>query len=157
MRSLSSYLLLMFMIMFWLFRIVVAFTATMGMNFAFKPLEMNMEIILLFVTLLSILLVGKRKLIGAILYLISYGLYFGIDFYNIIMGIINETGDLIIYTNALTSFIGIALPVAVLFNLLFDKARTAHPVDKKTDWFYKGNEYDRKIDERADQNQYRNY
>jgi len=28
-------------------------------------------------------------------------------------------------------------------------------VDKQTDWFYKNKEYDRKLDERADKNQYR--
>lgn len=157
MRSLSSYLLLMFMVMFWIFRIVVAFTATMGIDIGFIPLDMNIEIILLFVTVLCIGLVGKRKLIGAIIYVIAYGLYFGVDLYNIVMGILNGNATLTSYSNALTSFIGMAIPIAVLFNLLIDKNRTAHPVDKKTDWFYKNEQFDRNIDERADQNQYRNY
>ena len=82
MRSLASYLLLFFMIMFWLFRIVVTFTATLGIEFGFTPININFEMVLLFVTLLSILLVAKRKLIGTILYLISYGMYFGVDIYN---------------------------------------------------------------------------
>lgn len=157
MRSLSSYLLLMFMVMFWIFRIVVAFTATMGIDIGFIPLDMNIEIILLFVTVLCIGLVGKRKLLGAIIYVIAYGLYFGVDLYNIVMGILNGNATLTSYSNALTSFIGMAIPIAVLFNLLIDKNRTAHPVDKKTDWFYKNEQFDRNIDERADQNQYRNY
>ena len=40
-------------------------------------------------------------------------------------------------------------------NVLLDKNRKAHPVDKKTVWFYKNEQYDRKFDERADRNQYR--
>lgn len=87
MRSLASYLLLIFMIMFWIFRIVVAFTASMGINIGIVPINMNMEVILLFITIPSIILVAKRKLIGAILYLASYGAYFGVDLYNTVIGI----------------------------------------------------------------------
>lgn len=157
MRSMASYLLVIFMVMFWIFRIVVAFTANMGINIGFVPMNMNMEIILLFVTIVSIILVGKRKLTGAILYLISYGAYFGVDFYNIVMGIMNGSTTLVEYSRAMVSFIGIVIPIAVFFNLLIDKNRMANPVDKKTDWFYKGEQFDRKLDERADKNQYRNY
>lgn len=157
MRSMPSYLLLIFMVMFWIFRIVVAFTTSLGMSIGFSPLNMNIEIILLFVTMLSIGLVGKRKLIGALTYLISYGAYFGMDLYNTIMGIIQGSTTLTDYTNATVSFIGVILPIAVFFNMLIDKNRTNHPVDKKTDWFYKNEEYDRNIDQRADQNEYRNY
>ncbi len=49
------------------------------------------------------------------------------------------------------------LPIAVVFNMLIDKNRTNHPIDKKTDWFYKNEQYDRKLDKRLDQNEYRNY
>lgn len=157
MRSLTSYLLLIFMVMFWIFRLIVAFTTAMGIDFGFTPINMNFEIVLLFVTLLCIALVGKRKLIGSILYLIAYGAYFGIDLYNIVTNIINGTGALTDYTRAFVSFIGMVIPVAVFFNMLIDKNRMAHPVDKKTDWFYKNEEFDRKIDSRADTNQYRNY
>lgn len=157
MRSMPSYLLLMFMVMFWIFRIVVAFTTSLGMSIGFVPLNMNIEIILLFVTMLSIGVVAKRHLIGAIIYLVSYGAYFGMDLYNTIMGIVQGATTLTDYTNVIVSFIGIVLPLAVFFNMLVDKNRTNHPVDKKTDWFYKNEQYDRNIDERADQNEYRNY
>lgn len=90
MRSLASYLLVIFMVMFWIFRIIVAFTTSMGINIGIVPMDMNMEIILLFVTIPSIILVVKRKLIGAILYLISYGAYFGMDLYNTVMGIMRR-------------------------------------------------------------------
>ena len=155
MRSVLSYLLLMFMVMFWIFRIVVAFTDTMGIDFAFKPISINAEIILLFLVIPCVLLVGKRKLIGSILYLIIYGAYFGVDLYNIVMSVMD--GGIIDTARSMAAFIGVVLPIAVFFNLLIDKNRTANPVDKKTDWFYKNEEFDRKIDERADRNEYRNY
>ena len=49
----------------------------------------------------------------------------------------------------------IIIPIAVLIDLLLDKGRMAHPVDKKTDWFYKNEQFDRKMDDRADKNNYR--
>lgn len=158
MRSLASYLLLIFMVMFWVFRLVVAFTTSMGIDIGFDPINMNIEIILLFITILSWVLVAKRKLLGAILYLISYGAYFGVDLYATVMNIVNgATITLTQYTRAMVSFIGMIIPIAVFFNMLIDKNRSAHPVDKKTDWFYKNKEFDRNIDSRADQNEYRNY
>ena len=47
------------------------------------------------------------------------------------------------------------LAIAVLLDLLVDKNRKLNPKDKKTDWFYKNEEYDRKLDDRADKNNYR--
>ena len=155
MKSLASYLLVMFMAMFWTFRIVVAFTFTLGIEIGFEPLSLNIEIILLFVTLLSMILVIKRKLLGALIYLISYGMYFGVDLYNNVMPIIDGSANLMSYTSTMISFIAMIIPIAVLFELLLDKNRKAHPVDKKTDWFYKNEQYDRKLDERADKNNYR--
>lgn len=157
MRSMASYLLLIFMVMFWVFRLIVAFTSSIGQDIGFAPMNINVEIVLLFITLVSIALVGKRKLIGAIIYLASYGFYFGVDLYNIVMAILAGSNTLVDYTNAMVSFIGVVLPVSVFFNMLIDKNRTNHPVDKKTDWFYKNEQFDRKLDERADKNQYRNY
>ena len=53
------------------------------------------------------------------------------------------------------SIIGIILPIAVLADLLLDKGRKANPKDKKTDWFYNNEQFDRKLDERSDKNNYR--
>ena len=150
MKSVGSYLLVFFM------AIIVAFAATMGLNFAFQPLNQTMEIILLFVTLLCIILVVKRKLLGGIIYLIGYGMYFGVDIFNTVKALMNGvTLEITQYAVILMSFIGIVLPICVVFELLLDKNRKAHPVDKKTDWFYKNEQFDRKLDERADKNNYR--
>ena len=53
------------------------------------------------------------------------------------------------------ALIAIALPIAAVFDILLDKTRTKNPVNKETDWFYKNEQYDRKLDERADKNNYR--
>ena len=52
---------------------------------------------------------------------------------------------------------GLILAFCVFFDLLVTKIRKRDPKDKKTDWFFKNEQYDRKYDERADKNQYRNY
>lgn len=157
MKNLSTWLLVMFMVMFWAFRIVVAFTSQYKMDFGgITAMNMNIEVILLFVVLLCLILVIRRSLIGAIIYVVAYGMYFGVDLYNSVVTIISsETLSPSVALNAFISLIGMAIPIAVLFDILLDKNRKAHPVDKKTDWFYKNEQYDRKLDERADKNNYR--
>jgi len=156
MKNFSTILLVMFVVMFWIFRMIVALMAELAIDFAgIVPLEMKTEIILLFVVLLCLIFIVKRKMVGALMYLISYGLYFGIFLFNNISSLLSGDISLELSLNAFISLIGVALPVAVLFDLLIDKNRKAHPVDKKTDWFYKNEQYDREMDERADKNNYR--
>ena len=92
------------------------------------------------------------------IYLLAYGLYFGADVVNNVSALLSavETGvDINLYANLLMSLIGLILPIATLLDLLADKARKANPKDKKTDWFYNNEQFDRKLDERADKNNYR--
>lgn len=156
MKNFSTMLLVMFMVMFWIYRMVVALMAELAIDIGgVVPLEMTTEIVLLFVALLCIILVVKRKMVGALMYLLTYGLYFGTS---LISGLTSMTSGSFTPEMALNTFvslIGIVIPIAVLFDLLLDKNRKAHPVDKKTDWFYKNEEYDRDMDERADKNNYR--
>ena len=63
--------------------------------------------------------------------------------------------DIGVYTNLFMSVIGMILAIAVMIDLLADKNRKNNPKDKKTDWFYKNEQYDRKLDDRADKNNYR--
>ena len=159
MRNLSTYLLVIFMVMFWIFRIMVTFMYELGSDFAgIIPLNKTLEIILLFVVLLCIILIVKRKMIGALIYLLSYGLYFGTDLTTKISMIFEDMTQEITMGTSLSMFvslIGVALPLAVLIDLLLDKQRKANPKDKKTDWFYKNEAFDRKLDDRADKNNYR--
>lgn len=156
MKNLSSWLICFFMIMYWAFRVVVAITGSMGVDFVVKPIDNNIEIILLFVVLICIPFIFKRKLIGAIIYLLSYGYYFGRGLYTNVMQMISgEILSIDTYTNMFFSLIAVAIPIFALFDILLDKNRQKNPVDKKTDWFYKNKDYDRKLDERADKNNYR--
>ena len=152
MKNLTTYLLVIFMVMFWIFRIIVAVCYNLGIDFIAQPMDLNFEVILLFLTFVSVILVIKRSMLGAIIYLIGNGLYFGTNIFNAINA---QTGSMLNYMDILFSFIGIILPILVLFDILLDKNRKAHPVDKKTDWFYKNKEYDRQFDERADRNEYK--
>ena len=155
MKEFSSYLVLMFTILFWILRVVVSLTNAMYMDFPIKPMDANLEIILLFVALACIVLIAKRKTIGAMFYLVIYGIYFGTDLFNYVGRMSEGSLTLDEYTNMFVSLIGLILPFIVLFELLIDKNRTKNPIDKKTDWFYKNKDYDRQLDERADKNNYK--
>ena len=150
MKNLSSWLITFFIIMFWAFRVIVAIMGTMGTEGMFSPIDNNVEVILLFVVLALIPFIFKRKILAAIIYLVAYGWYFGRGLLNNVLGMIN--GDVL---DMFISLIAIALPIFAIFDILFDKARTKNPVNKETDWFYKNEQYDRKLDERADKNHYR--
>lgn len=161
MKKFSTWMLVMFMVLFWLLRIVIALAYELKWNFAgLVPLNQSMEIALLFVFLLCLILIVKRKMIGALLYLLTYGMYFGTNVTSniqTILDVANGTTDISQYLNLFMSVIGIILPIAVLLDLLWDRERKENPKDKKTDWFYKNQKFDRKMDERADKNNYRNY
>lgn len=154
MKNLTTYLFVIFMAMFWIFRIIVAFCYNLGIDFVTKPIDLNFEIILLFLTFISMILVIKRSTLGGIIYLIGNGVYFGTSIFGILIDI-NEGKSGVNYADLLFAFIGILLPLLVLFDLLLDKNRKDHPVDKKTDWFYKNEDFDRKLDDRVDKNQYK--
>lgn len=159
MKNFSTWLLVMFVVMFWIFRIIIAFAYETNMNFAgIVPINQQMEIILLFVVLLCIILIVKRKIIGALIYLLAYGMYFGTTLIEGIKSIVDVTNDITnptSYLNTFIALIGIILPIAVLLDLLLDKNRKANPKDGKTDWFYNNKDFDRNLDERADKNNYR--
>ena len=77
MRTMSNYLIIMFSVLVFIFRLIVVFTTIMGIEFMVQSINVNLEIAYLFVMLISIILLSKNKLSGAILYLISSFAYFG--------------------------------------------------------------------------------
>ena len=154
MRTFANWMIAMFMIMYWAFRVVVAYQASVYSDFFVQPINLTVEIILLFVTVVCIVLVFKRKLIGAIIYFLSYLAYFGLDLINQVIPVFTSgQAEITSPMGAFTSFLGIILAFAVLLDLFVDKGRK--PKDKKTDWFYTNKEYDRQLDDRADKNNYR--
>ena len=158
MKKFSTWMIIMFIVMFWAFRVMIALSAELGWDMgALQPLNSQVEIILLFVVLACLVFIVKRKMIGALVYLLAYGLYFGADIVaniSVLFGAMENGIDINLYINLLMSLIGVVLPIATLLDLLMDKARKANPKDKKTDWFYDNEQFDRKLDERADKNNY---
>ena len=142
-------------VMFWILRIIAALTDTMAIDFMIKPIDMNMEIIMIFVALVSFVLIAKRKFLGAIIYMIGYFGYFGIALVTNLQKMTTTGGSVNDYGTVMFSLVGVALPIFTFLDLLLDKNRQLHPTDKKTDWFYKDEKYDMKKDERADKNNYR--
>ena len=155
MKNFSSWLIAIFALMFWGFRLIGTVLYSIGSNFLFAPSDMTMEIILLFITFVCICFIIKRKLLAALIYLVCHFIYYGPTFINHFMQIINETLSIDLYMATLFEFFGLVLAIAAIFDVLLDKSRKANPVDKNTDWFYKNKDYDRKLDERADKNNYR--
>lgn len=155
MKSLFSWLLTIFTVIFWIFRIIVAFTDTIGVNIGIKPINYNMEIILLFVTLLSIVLIFNRKPLGGIIYFVSYALYFGSDLINNITAMINTKLNMQILNSIFISAIAVILSFLTFIDVMFNRDRKGSVNDSKTRWFYKNKAYDRKLDDRADKNNYR--
>lgn len=160
MKNLSTWLLVIFMFMFWVFRVIVAFQAQYGVDFGgFIAFDFNTEIALLFLNIVSFILVIRRNLIGGIIYLVSYGFYFGAYIVQNLLPtfISGEILSMTIMQNSLASAIGLLIAFCVFFDLVIAKVRKREPKDKKTDWFFNNEQYDRKLDDRADKNQYRNY
>lgn len=135
MKNFSTWMLVMFMILFWILRIIVAVSAELNWDLgALKPLNQQVEIILLFVVLVCVILVVKRKMLGGLIYLLAYGMYFGVDIVNNLQTLISAVEsniDINLYMNLLLSLIGMILPISVLLDLLMDKSRKNHPKDKK--------------------------
>ncbi len=157
MKKFSTYLLVIFMIMFWGLRIGITLANQLGGTLGgMVPINETFEIALLFAFLVCVILVAKRSLVGGLLYLALYAIYFGGDVTSKLSIIAHgETLTMAQNLEFMVSMIGIILPVAVLLDLLMDKNRKLNPKDKKTDWFYQNEEYDRKLDDRADKNNYR--
>lgn len=152
MKKFSTYLLVVFMMLFWILRIIITLASQLGKSFmGVVPMNETFEIAILFLTLLCVVLIVKRKMIGSLLYLTIHAIYFGGDVTNKLNILArNETLTLTQSTEFMYSLIGIILPLAVLLDLLLDKNRKMNPKDEKTDWFYKNEQFDRKLDDRAD-------
>ena len=158
MKNVSSWLLVFFMGMFWMFRIAVTLFSQFGGDFGgFIVFDNTLEIALLFFTLLCFILIMKRVIWGAILYLVANCLYFGgYIVQNLFPALGSEGGiDMIILQNSVVGALGIVLALCIVIDIAVQKIHTKHFSDNKTDWYFNNDKYDREMDERADKNQYR--
>ena len=160
MKSLASWLSIMFLAMFWAFRVAVTLSAQYGRDFGgFIVFDNTIEIALLFVSLLCFVFVAKRNILGPIIYLFGYGWYFGTYLINNFVPALTsgEPMDSIILENSFVTLIGLILGTMTLLNIAYEKTKLKHFTDNKTDWYFDNDKYNRKFDERADRNEYRNY
>ena len=155
MTSLFSYLITFFAIAFWFFRALATLFFQLDMDFFAVPLDANIEIAILFATLPCILLVIKRNIIGAAIYLAIYGCYFGTALYEAFISMQTTGINVVNSSNLFSLVLGVLLPLLTFCDILLNKNRSGSGTSKKTDWYYKNSDYDRKLDERADKNQYR--
>ena len=155
MTTLFSYLLTFFAILFWIFRVIVTLLYQLDMSFFAQPLNVNTEIIVLFLTIPCIIFVIKRNIIGAALYVALYASYFGTALYNSIVSMQATSTNFMNSSDLLLLVIGVLIPILTFLDIFLNKSRANFEADKKTDWFYKNEAFDRKFDERADRNQYK--
>ena len=158
MKSVVSWLLVFFMAIFWVFRIIVTLSTQFGGDFGgFQVFNNEVEIAMLFVTLLCFALILRRVIWGGVIYLVGYGYYFGSYIItNAIPSLTSgEALDSIVLQNLFFAILAIIIGLATILDIAFEKTKAKHFSDNKTDWYYNNEKYDRKMDERADKNQYR--
>lgn len=155
--GISTILLVLFAGMFLFLRVVIAMMTQSGLDLmGMVSWNLTYEIILIFVALVCIILIAKRKLIGPIIYLATYGYYFGVDLYNRIITMPELTMTSVdVIMNLVVDGIAILLAVAILLDAIAQRVTKGKPKNRKTEWFFGNEEFDRKFDERADRNEYK--
>jgi len=160
MKSVFSWFITALAIMFWIFRVVVTILATFEVDFIVVPSNINTEITLLFLTLPCLLMIIKRNIIGGIVYFGLYGWYFGSELATILENIFVNNLEIIpasVATSAMVCIAAVLISLLNLLDIIFAKHRKSENPNKKVDWFYKNEKYDRELDERRDKNNYRIY
>ncbi len=158
----STILILIFMIMFWLFRAIVAVCTQYSIDiigiFAYN---LTLEISISFIIIICIVLVAKRKIIGALAYTLIYGMYFGEHFFNEFIKLINgETLSIEMTSNLVCDLCAILLALFCLMDSIVLRVRNKDSKHKTTEWYFEKNEYDKELekrDKRDDKNQYKFY
>lgn len=163
MKNFSTWLIAIFMIMFWVFRAIVALCTQYSIDMlGLISYNFTYEVIISFLILPCIVLVVKRKMLGSLIYLVIYGSYFGehliANIIPIIEGQATLTSDLSL--NLISDVLAVLLALFSLMDMLADKGRKANPSDGKTDWYFKNEKYDEELkerDKREDKNEYKFY
>lgn len=154
MKKVMNKFVVSLMIVFLIFRIVVAVKAKEGEYFIVQPIDPTVEIALIFISFICILLVMRRLKVGSVIYALTYFAYFGVDIYNQIMNVINDGSfSLNVGTNFTVSVLGIIMGILAIMNIASYNVKVTK--DKQTEWFYDNKDLDRKVDEKSDHNNYR--
>ena len=98
---------------------------------------------------------SRSKLSGAIIFLIASLAYYGPELINEFTYLSSNSVSVDSVMQMIISLVCVIIPIFAFFIIAFAKEQEKRPVDKKTDFFYKNEAYDRKYDERADKNKSR--
>lgn len=163
MSNFSTWMIAIFMIMFWIFRAIVALCTQYSIDFlGLEAYNFNLEVIIAFATVICIVLVVKRIMAGSLIYLVMYGAYFGEHLVANLITLLQGNTALTVDAsmNLISDFIAIVLALFSVIDMLVDKGRKVNPIDKKTDWYFKNEKYDEELkgrDQREDKNEYKFY
>lgn len=147
-----SYLNLIMVVIFWVVRIIATIATSLGKEIPITVFNMNVEIALLFITFFCFILILRRKILGAFVYMLSYAGYFGTYlFTKLSSGEIIQAG----YLDIFIATLGVVVSILVFLDIGLNKNQKNFSLHKKTDWFYKNEQFNRQLDERADKNQYK--
>ena len=163
MSNFSTWMIAIFMIMFWIFRAIVALCTQYSIDFlGVEAYNFNLEVIIAFATVICIVLVVKRIMAGSLIYLVMYGAYFGEHLVANLITLLQGNTALTVDAsmNLISDLIAIVLALFSVVDMLVDKGRKVNPIDKKTDWYFKNEKYDEELkgrDQREDKNEYKFY
>ena len=158
MKTFANWMTVIFMIMYWGFRIFVTYMFTNGNEFPIQPINLATEIVIIFLTFLCIVLVFKRQRVGGFIYFGINLMYYGFDIYLNLTGLGADSESFSVMDsgmNMFASFLGIIMGLVVLIDVLSYNMKTS--IDRSTDWYYKNKELDKQKDSREDSNNYRIY
>lgn len=149
MKSVFNFFVAIMMIIFLLFRIYVAATFQKGQAFSAVPMDLYVEITILFISVICIPLVVKRIKVGGFIYAFTNLIYYGTDVVTKI-----TRGTLSVNANFISSIAGIIIAILVLMDIASYNIKPKDGV--KTEWFF-DSEIERTKDSREDKNNYRIY
>ena len=158
MKTFANWMTVIFMIMYWGFRIFITYMFTSGADYPIKPINLVTEIVILFITFLCIVLVFKRQRVGGFIYFGINLMYYGFELYLNFTDIVGSGQEVEVMGNGINmfaSFLGIIMGIVVLIDILSYNMKTS--IDRSTDWYYKNKNLDKAKDDREDSNNYRIY
>ena len=158
MKTFANWMTVIFMIMYWGFRIFVTYMYTNEQSFPIQPINLTTEIVIIFLTFLCIVLVFKRQRVGGFIYFGINLMYYGFDIYLKATGLATGAESFSIMDSGMNMFgsvLGIIMGLVVLIDVLSYNMKTS--IDRSTDWYYKNKELDKQKDSREDSNNYRIY
>ena len=124
MKTFANWMTVIFMIMYWGFRIFITYMFTNGGEYPVKPINLYTEIVVLFITFMCIVLVFKRQRVGGFIYFGINMMYYGFELYKSISNTIADGGKIDVMGSGLdmfASFLGIVMGIVVFAVVALDE------------------------------------